>query len=863
MQVEAVVSQQSSLTEGSAQLAPTRPTAVRRQDKGKFVGRRDVQVKTAKELDEALNKVQQAIDGVIAKINAIEQAIKWRSALPESYEGYRLQLTECKKTLTRQENRLHGTRGIDKHIAVVKDTSAIPGIIQRVQSLELELYFANKKHEQFEALSNAGHFHKLYASVQARAPNLFAPTLEAVAVFSITSFLDSIDEIVKEYVALIDASLLPLLSRGNDQDVKEFIKLIKESELAPEESRLERSKLLATKMVYLELLRICHKVADSKQVFDVQRITWRLNVLAVLIEQLEQDLGVRKPVIKREEVRRDFGHWGPGVLIEVDRSLQVSEKELSDLSRGPDSDNGFWKHVGRKDRWWYSAGYYAATGALGNTFERTVGLPLHGLNRTLKEKIVAVCQGKEVLKREALEQFEGCIIALEKCYDTHFKTLCTTQFDRLSVALIDYAYGLAWGFQEARGLLKVLLKCSKESVLQVFSAISDINKQYKMAENSTELEQVLALYDVVAHMKELEDKLPEKTQKPFSQFLWRTVQYLNEVHATKNPQLLQLSEEQASVPRQLFAKQNFDPGAPLPEEVLLFLAKRVLQYLFLPSDTHDMELELVLYVLKEEHDGAYYKSLDVHAYIRPLLGAYERGYEKFRLDKAEHLEPARQIARLAATNSVQSYAMAWQRLFEFTRNLVEEPAQLLGSYLRDLLDETDFESITDELVIADIETWQVADADQLLEQLKKKNCTVSQLLLRLVAPALYAADLKEELVAQERLAILFQNNGLSQHIAACPQEIKDLLAENVMKKVVTAAALPELTSKEVALLVEGPFKPLLDGRTVSLETASAQMALYRLKNYHGVKEHLPPNFDMAFETLLRHNPIPQNQISLL
>lgn len=386
MQVEAVVSQQSSLTEGSAQLAPTRPTAVRRQDKGKFVGRRDVQVKTAKELDEALNKVQQAIDGVIAKINAIEQAIKWRSALPESYEGYRLQLTECKKTLTRQENRLHGTRGIDKHIAVVKDTSAIPGIIQRVQSLELELYFANKKHEQFEALSNAGHFHKLYASVQARAPNLFAPTLEAVAVFSITSFLDSIDEIVKEYVALIDASLLPLLSRGNDQDVKEFIKLIKESELAPEESRLERSKLLATKMVYLELLRICHKVADSKQVFDVQRITWRLNVLAVLIEQLEQDLGVRKPVIKREEVRRDFGHWGPGVLIEVDRSLQVSEKELSDLSRGPDSDNGFWKHVGRKDRWWYSAGYYAATGALGNTFERTVGLPLHGLNRTLKGK---------------------------------------------------------------------------------------------------------------------------------------------------------------------------------------------------------------------------------------------------------------------------------------------------------------------------------------------------------------------------------------------------------------------------------------------------------------------------------------------
>ncbi len=858
---QGLLDDRSSFTDGSASVQPTKPSKVRDEDAKKFVSRRDVQAKTNLELQEIITKVEGLLLQVSTELAAIQYAVQWRISTHESFNEF----AKIKATLCKVENKLHGTRGIDKHIAAVIELGAIPSIIQRVQKLEIECLLSQTKLVRLEALCGAKQYQQELIKAKALIPTLFVSLP-----LEIDSFVKTVDTIIKAYVESVDPKLSALIVRGNKSEIDEFVSTLSEKKIVKVSIKTERIKQRATKWIYLQTLKASLVLAKKSDVGG--RLEWRVQVLKSLVTYIERDLGVKELIVKepqKEHTAQEaaaYGSWFKGKVVPIKRVDELTMDELISIQEITSHEYGFWKHAPSKQKWYNWGKYYAVTGALGTDMDRDIGQTLHGLHTSLKKRIIYLAQGdaepveKKTLKEE-LNFYQRAIYSLETMHNEYFEKICAATYDDLTLPLFDYAFGVSQAIEEAKSLLKLASKCTKSSAQAVFLAINEIEKHYGKYDSSLELDNVLKLYHSVVQMKLVAETVPKTASKPFDLFLERTAEYLHEVHATKDPAILKLTELELKVPLVVLGGRSIDGlyladegKMALPQVIITYLAKRIMQQLFLPSDTYDMELELVLFELRTKFYDQYYESLNFYDNIRPILGGYEKAYLNMRLDPVLQLEPAINIALLSfrALNSswdLLSYAEGWQRLFEFGRASEDKRIVAMGSMLAGRLHEAATKNEHDIIypVVAtnDIETWNIATPAEFLQQLQREaqqeqigpQCLFGSILLRMVAACLYATDTAEQVAAQQRVIAILQTPAYATYIDELSDDLKMLLAENAMKKVFFCADTNEkhlkLEAKEIDFLLAGPVGYFFAQPFLNPDTTIIQMVLYKLIKQEG------------------------------
>lgn len=850
--------EQSSLTADSASLQPARPSAVRTEDRKKFVVRRDVQAKSHTDLLATMAKVEAALKLVATDLDAIQNAIQWRAFTSEAFEGFREVLTKAKAALGTQENRLHGTRGVDKHIPAVVDGAFIPEVIQKVQFLEVEIFCLQARHRKLEALSDAKHFQDTLTQSKNMLPLLALQPNDAA---SISAFRQLVDAHIKECLDCIDSDLYPLIAKGTEQACDECITALRKVEIERLKNTPERHKLQATKELQLEKLMVARSMMDMQDDEIKQRLAGKARICNALIQHLERELQRKRFQIKSltsRVVAADYGAWlKPG-----DENLivgkDVDEHEYKKLQEAISYDWAFWTHAPGKN--WYALGWYPQTGALGLALEADVGQSIHGLLLKLKRLIVDVSQGGAISSAEVqgnLRHYDGCVVALEKALDGYIDKICKTPQDALTQPLLDYAYGLNWGLREARALVKLGSKCTGESSLAVFNAMNGIQKYYRSLQNESAVTRMVRFYYSVEDMEEAEKKVPLLKDTAFTIFLRRAAEYMHEMHANKDHLLLELSREEALVPSMILTGISMDTlyGKGESQEglahiVLQYLLKRMMQFVFLPSPSHDMELELVLHVIRKNYDEKYYQSLFEFDGLGRIFGRYDTLCESKRLDAEKGIEPALKIADLAFRAQqedfdVLAYVEAWQRLFEYARLKQGDAHECMYNVLTAWLDAAaikhHYDVMCPAVATTDIEAWGSEEPELFLAKLdsagKDTQLVFNAVVLRIVGACLYAQDAIEQVVAQQKLVTLLDTPEYVQHIDALSSDIKLLIAENAIKKINSTGRREdkglELVFKEEQFLLDGPFHEFFANSFLSLDQAATQMALYRLIQQQG------------------------------
>lgn len=908
--------QSQATQESSASWAPTKKFEEDPEDAEKLVSASDVVDVTCVQITNKIALVETAVKSASQALKVIQDAIKWRTAELKSFEGFGRELTEIHGVLARQATVLHGAvGGIDKEIAAVQDRSAIPGIITRVELLELDLLLAQKCTRKLLARCvSQEHFPTEYMKVEKMRPILVSLN-SPVPPKDLTAFLDTVDELVKRQVAILAPHLTELVAEcittTKQHSVDSFIAQI--GQLPPESSdnKLEKGKARARKELNLELLQICRTIATRVEVTAMGSLSRRIKILNALIQSSQQDLE-KKPKPSVPVSQTSLGSLGPTEMIPMASPRDhVTEADLTALQEKTDNDYWFWKNISRSSRLSYTTGWnYQVTGKLGVELEAEVGQRLSGFLKRLNTRLCDFCRGdlepkasKATLEHEFLF-LKGCLKELEDKFNAKFKIICETAPDGLTKALFDYASGLEYAFKEARSLLKLGFKCTTKAH-KAFTAMKGIQKEYAGHGAASPFQRATGLFSTVEEIKAAKNEKPKLSQKQFDLFISRLVDLLSDVHATKDSEILRLTPEEMRVPgcvlsqdpakfRSLYkADENQES---LPVALLSYIAKHVVSFTALSAPSHDIELELVLQAVLKNFDEQYWKSLDVYEHIKPILGAYEKAYESKRRDIDAHFKPAAEIMfhALEAQNSDSAllhYSIAWQKYFECMR---KNPPEEMRKVLHEALVVKGYPPIYPEVARRDIEAWTFATPAIFLGQLKEAVETLrlimsgssdeqrtlalfDSIIFRALGVSCFALDEKDQVKMQKMLVKILQTKEYELLVAGLSESTKRLFCESTMVKAINCSFEDSPKKKllhapqEVTFLLEGPFEELLSEPSLGADKRRPNMVLFKfIKSERFKPEHekfctarfLAKKGPMAFEhwladfeLLIRNNPI--------
>ncbi len=824
----------SSQTQESASAQAAKPIPLRPQDKGKFVVRWDVAPLPYNELIKKIDKIAATLKEVANELNSIEHTIQFRKAERNNFGDFSKNLQTIGESLDKQMQKLQGVSGCVKQVATLQDSQIIPAIFCRSQELELHVLLCQKSKRKLEALCESDQFIETYSYVKKVIPSLFAVLTDQTApIFN--GFIDSIDELIKNYVEPINPQLKDLFKdKPNKQKVDSFISEVTNHVAAPPPKQ-EKTKQHATKRLYLEMLEaslVLAKAVFSEKRQGTNQTTGRLNWRIKILEALTAHAKAHLPKTERH---------------------QSSEKPNFDAFRQLSSkDFSFWKYHQKKS-YWHTIGYYPQTGAMATAMEENIGQVISGLLQKLRNQLFDYSKGQfhKALEQEIKDSW-SCLQTLEETFTRYFEQSCRTPFDELTQNVLDYAHGIRYAFGQTRSLLKLAAKCSSGPARTIFGAVHSLQTHYEKQDYTSDLEQTLGLAATIVATKEAEKNRPRSGHGSLRPLLCNTLDVLNEIHAQKNPQLFSLTEHEAIAPQWILAKnpinalyEHDEARGQLPLVVMNYISKRIMSFLYLPSDTHDIELELLLEILKNEKPplgqiSLYMQSIKAHPAFETLITTYETAYMPFRLSD-EQLLCGLAIARSTLQSqdhrgNALEHARAWQLLFEFTRKHKGQKADALEKalvgYLNIAASEKKYVPIYSTVARRDNETWPVdannpeeflSHIQQAYEECRVQvpNLTEQQLfdsvLLRLLCSSCFALDKEEQVTSHKQLISLFMALSESDFLLNIPEDLKQLVCESACDKILgcnfenDGGENVAITHVELKLLLDGPIEDFFSG----------------------------------------------------
>ncbi len=831
----------SDLVASSDLLQMQEPQPVGFTDKGKFVSSSDVSDLGQKVVIEKITAIQTLLAKSSLELKTIQDAFQWRTALPSDFTSYREKLRRIEIEHELQADKLHGISGVNTLIASVTDKSSIPAMIKQIQHLEVELLLSQKTRRQLEAICESAKFRKEYAYIKQILPELYETLTNVDA---LTAFITKLDDIIKNPVTLLYPGLqhLPM----NDEQVEPFTQSL--ASLKPDKNpdRSERLKIRARKELFLQVLELCKHISDEK--IGDPRLEHRLKGLNPLIAHIKTDLNKRSA------------------------TANIAAIHLSALPNSTNKEYSFWSKTPTGSKTWFSRwGSYEQSGSIGTVIESQVAEKLPYQLTQVTARLTEICQGNldpttghQTLKEE-LDYYQSSLLALEKEYDTHFNFTYTAHYDKLVPVLLDYGYGLEHAFTQVRALLKLAYKCINEPTMAIFCAINKFESYCSDGTEVTELAQVFQSYHAMKQMKKAEEiNFLKDSKKSFDIFMERTSKLLREVYAKKGPEMLKLTDTELLVPETLLSQNSIsslynqeDNHEILPLQVMSYISKRAIQHLFLPGATHDIELELVLYVIRQNFAEQLQKSVETFDDFKEIITSYDKKYAARRLTLEYDIKPAAKIVQNALLSSKSSknilnYARATQQHIEYLKsgNIVENMKNALNSWLQKAVSLCSYVPIYPEVADKEIKSWfcqtplrfkpRLEDAAEKLRvaipnvsDQERVRQVFESVFLRILCASLFASDPYEQLLAQQQITTLLNEPEYNGYIQNLSDGLKELLCESSLDKILVATFATQndlnliLTAKETELLLVGPIAQFLLRDTLP-ETAKLPLALYKL-----------------------------------
>lgn len=861
----------SSQTQESLSLLTTERFSVRKEDADKFVSRWDEEAVSASDLSKKLSKLQQTLSETSQKLATMQQAIQWRKAQQKDFQTFAASLKDIEDTLDKLSRKLNG--GICRQVATVQEKGTIGTIMRSIFGLQMELLGVQKQATSLKSLTQAGHVIEAYVSVKQVMPSLFAViTDQASAKFD--TFIEATDIIIKQYAETIHPQLNDIFT-GNPTKAKidAFVQTVKTAPAKKAEAKEEHIKLHARRALSLEMLRtscvIANAIFENKQKSKINpRLSWRITLLKALIEHASACLE-KKPLkppaptaayseaVAQAHSNNDLppeAHPVAHLLLDE----VITPEHLQNLKE-PFHTLSFWPTTGISSYWYTVAGYYPRTGTLATALDADVAAGLSGIVLKVKRHLAAcmslecnlVAESEEI--QHTLNHYWKCLKALETTFDRYFEQICRTPFDDLTQHVLDYAHGLTVEFRHAKRLIKLAYKCSENASARLFAAAKELDSAYTILP-----EQTLRLYGACLRMKEAASLQPKHTSHPFDAFLSHSLDVLNEVHAKKDPELLALTGPEAQVPAWILSQiplealyERGEDQSLLPSCIRDFISKRITRFFFLPSDAHDMELELTLFAIRHNDaaNSLLAKSFE-HSQFENLVLSYDTSYGKDRLaDKQLH--EAHIIAAHIFSGDLFTFTRGQQLLFEYLKAYegpqIDAIQKMLAHYIQAECTKHGYDPIYPLIAKRDIETWKIegntpqdflrelahacGQMRALLPNIQEQH-VFNAVLVRLLAASLFATSVEEQIVAHRHLLCIYAADAYEPFLSKLSATTKELVCRATMQKILTCSfdtgnlkdlALP---AQEFAFLYNGPIKQFFSGDAGN--TDMVEMVLFKL-----------------------------------
>ncbi len=768
-----------------------------------------------------VQKVWETMNLLLARQKVVRDTLQWTMS-----SHMRGEVEDLGVEFGNLAKEIHGIQGVSKKIAFIEERRNIPDVIRRVQELEMVLLIAQKNLDKLDALTQTKQIHALYVEFKESLRFLFS-VIEEKSDENVDHFKKEVDGFIKSYVGTVSESLnehLRDLSVRNIESFKSDLQAIKSCHI---KDKAERRKHKARNDLYLMIFQVCKWIGVE------HCNSARLPVLQILIDHIKKDAKTARKEVLVAGSR--------SVLIDV--HAEASVEELNELKTDVDPD------YKKYDSWWTKRLY--STGNLVVAMEQEVGLCFGGLILKLKRRIMDFCQGNgkpidgQNTAKDEFDHYQSCIRTLEGKIDEHLQTVCNTRYDgALTLHIFDYAQGLKMAASEAKSLLALARRCHTDPSVKIFEALKSLEIHYKGFEGFDILSRSSRLYDPLLTQMAAEAVKPQIGQKPFDKQLSRTLAFLHEVHGQKDPEILTLTPIEKKI---VHVVMQTRANGELPEAVCSYLAKRILRFLFFPAPAHDMELELVLHVLRRDFEEQYQQFVST-ANLGEVIGAYENAYHKKRILSEKFLKLAALIAKeifKGYSGNYFSYVSALQKLIEFGGHDEGSKAmsKVLNKWLTAACEENGYFKIDPQVTQRHIDTWTVDSSKNFIDQLqaaevdnpeKSIQHLFSSIMLRLAAVGLYSKDLFEQASAQEKLVCLLKAEELAIYFNALPYHVRCVLIENILEKVRICSFVEgrglKLLPKEEELLMSlaSPMHRVMHSQFLKFEDRSVLAIMYKL-----------------------------------
>ncbi len=849
----------SSFVDSSSQVAD-RVVALRPEDADKFVSSSDVVEVKAKEISDKIASIAKSLQVAKDALKPIQEQIERRQV--KDINRFSEKLKDLNADLDAIKRMLHDpVVGIDKEICALDTREVIPGFLDRVLTLSQEVELLTKRaftllaHTHSE--KNCAIFHTLMDE-RSEICSLSLCMLEERTNKSpnVNLFIEKVDAVITRAFEILAPHFVKSYSEAQESEDRDaFINSVGKLELLSHQDKLERQKRKVSLALLRHLVDISLRVGEYCYVLDVVKLSFRVQVLQQLLE-----------VFKKGVVSKTSALPQGAIVFNAKYSVtRVTPQDLDALKEGKDKEFSVWKDAPTTPWLSYSAGRatYKVTGALADTFEDTIGQPLSGLIKKLKRFLEDVSKGHlQENSEEVLTRYKICLDTLEGSYRERnglLTTLCKTKIDELTGTIQNYALRLDYAFQEAHSLYKRACKSVSPQAASVFKALQTLKGEYSSVGSGSIIKKTTGLYASSLAMKAVEAHRPSQAAlaKQFDGSLWHIADLLREIHSKKDPEILTLTELEKRVPRAILSQRFFDLGelyqptddkSELPVAVLSFIIKRMCRFLSLSSPSHDVELELVLNVVKTIRLPLLTKSLDNHPEVIKIMDDYEAAYARRRLDFKQPVKIIFYALNAAFFNdAVGDYAKAWQRYIEYKR---KNPIQEVIEVLEECLKVAGYPEIYPVVANTSIESWKVKkvqefeaklqrDARELFPdelELERKKSLFTSLVFRFSSTARYAkspVEQVEALKALYRLLTIVKYKPLVEGVKASPHALK-MVCESTIEKILASSFVDEYPNGELLLapfereLLEREVEAYLKKPTEALSTLRLEKALMKL-----------------------------------
>ncbi len=818
-------------------------------------------------------------------LQVIQDDIQWRRANNLSFDDYTRRLAIIQAALETQTDTLTCERGLAEQLLGIQEDTALSKLLRKVEKLLFMIEMTQAEARKCMALSESGGFRHAYAHLQEVESKLIEATKEGSSTIILVT--EIFDETIRIFVERAKPELSESFSQfdqcfrnpelsveAKEKTLDEFIKRRvidqKENSIPKDQSNIsldegaqtEKIKTKAVQKLLKKALQIAATFAAQvvKKGGEVEQLNLRVQLFQALVPQPVRNVVLEMQNFEQIEYDASYDFWG-----KLDLTIKTSYM------------TPIW-------------GGYRNTVPLGLEMANNVGQPLASLQKKFRERLLDFCRGnlepipENVTLKQMIDSHETDLMNLKKIFAGYHQQVCQLQPDAITEKLFDYLEALACAFETAESLCRKAKRCANKRSLATFKALNALAEHVQTFDrHRNELTSIIALFSAQKQWKEAKSLQPlDSSEKPLHCFHKESLHILRGIHAKRDEKILKLSDEETGA-AESFLEERLECKTKLPEDLVLFIAKRMIHFLSLPADPQDLVLELVLYKLrKNKHlHELYLKSLNQNG-LGNLEQDYENSCRSTRLDAEKRLELLARIAYHALISKrgnlgIVNYASAWQKMFEFSKQTSSGTVDTFRILFDKWMDESAKQNHYPRLYPFVEKVWDFALAlpkflsfiNQIAngaEKLKISMPDVSieerqqhvfeSLLLKLLCACIHAVSRLDKSEAQSELNFVLTSDQFQKLVAQLSPAVKTLISQNTVKKLLVFSLKdnhqPVVAPLEWRLLHAGPFEEFFTTPTKDFKRIDVQMVLFKLIGQEKMKVKEERTLTKRFEETKRN-----------